>query len=143
MKSVVVSRQSVVTALLYFKRDEWLTPLFEDRVFVCWGVHVCLRPAGACGRGGAGRVYDAAAVMRGQRGALVMVGPGRSRGGGPSSLAHLCKRDVKVSLLVFDTVISTTLEGHQNLRLGIVVVIVVSFRRRESDCDENSTNKRV
>ena len=101
----------------------------------------------AAGRGmrprGGGGVFGAAAVMRGQRGALVMVGPGRSRGGGPSSLAHLCKRDVKVSLLVFDTVISTTLEGHQNLRLDIVVVIVVSFRRRESDCDENSTNKRV
>ena len=73
----------------------------------------------AAGRGmrprGGGRGYDAAAVMRGQRGALVIVGPGRGRGGGPSSLAHLCKRDVKVSLLVFDTVISTTLEGHQNL----------------------------
>ena len=101
----------------------------------------------ACGRpghaaAGGGRVYGAAAVMRGQRGAVVMVGPGRSRGGGPSSLAHLCKRDVKVSLLVFDTVIFTTLEGHQNLRLGSVV-IVVSFRRRESDCDENSTNQRV
>ena len=100
----------------------------------------------AAGRGmrprGGGRVYGAAAVMRGQRGALVMVGPGGSRGGGPSSLAHLCKRDVKVSLLVFDMVISTTLEGHQNLRLDSVV-IVVSFRRRESDCDENSTNKRV
>ena len=117
-------------------------PLFAGRVFVCWGVHVCLRPAGACGRGGAGRVYDAAAVMRGQRGALVMVGPGRSRGGGPPSRAHLRKRDVKVSLLVLDMFISTTLEGHQNLRLDIVVVvIVVSFRRRESD--QNSTNKRV
>ena len=103
----------------------------------------------AAGRGmrprGVGRVYGAAAaVMRGQRGALVMVGPGRSRGGGPPSRAHLRKLDVKVSLLVVDMFISTTLEGHQNLRLDIVVVvIVVSFRRRESDCDENSTNKRV
>ena len=101
----------------------------------------CGRPGHAAAGGGAG-LWRGCAVMRGQRGALVMVGPGRSRGGGPPSRAHLRKRDVKVSLVVLDMFISTTLEGHQNLRLDIVVVvIVVSFRRRESD--QNSTNKRV